>query len=1221
MPAAILHIRQKNLAPNRHQITLRLRLADQPDLEAEATVDFGLSAQEQEELRWYMEDYLQHADTTPAVQIEQVETLMQQRGVELYDKVLAANQNTQAIWFAIRNQLADLRIEIQAGIAEAAAIPWELLRDPQSNSALAVRVAAFVRVQSNPHISFVPVPANPSGRIRLLFVMSRPNGINDVIPFRSSANRLLQGLAENRVRFDIVDLRPPTYEQLQRTLKAAKEQGQPFHIVHFDGHGCYTDLSTTVLADWLPLMPLSERTGQHGYLLFEHLAHKSNIRPVSGKELGELLHDNGVPSLVLDACQTAMHQAAGQPEDAATVHDEIRAIGSLAQAVVDCGIPAVLAMRYSVYVVTAAQYVGELYAGLSLGRDFGQAASAARQHLQRNPDRWIGLKPRPLQDWFVPVIYEAQPLTLLKPSPDGEGRLGGNQNNPDPVQRNTELLRYVPDSGFVGRDETLLMLDRGFDNHRVVLLHAYAGQGKSSTAVEFARWYAETGGLGSDPLVLLTSFENYTTLNDALNQLGRLFMPQFEKHGIDWLALNDQTQRRDLLLQVLRQIPLLWIWDNVEPVAGFPQGNASLWTAQEQQELADFLKLLKLDTASKVKLLLTSRRDEQHWLGGIPFRINMPRMSSADAALLVLKLGEERNLQRHQLGDWQPLLRFCNGNPLTLRVVAMQVINSGLRSREQISAFIQALRDGEQAVEGEDAAEGGDRSLAASLAYGFAHAFTAEELTIVALLHCFQGVVDVNALAWMGEGKYALAELQGKDQQQLSDLLNRASDIGLLTPLGGTWYSIHPALPWFLQQQFARHYDGKAGRSQGVAALQAWVAAIGQLGDYYHRQFNEGNREVIALLSIEEANLLHGRRLARRQGWWDSLTSAMQGLRALYQYQGRSAEWARLVAEITADYCTADDQPVAGREQEYSLVMEYRVTLAQYQNRNLTVAATLQHKRVAWDRQLAAEALAVADGVPLSAGQRNAIRTLGVGVFTLGQILYEQKNSACVAAYQEGIGYCQRIADSAAEVVIHYNLGHAYLLITDIRDLNAAEAAYQHSLSLRGRDDALGQSRCIKQIGMVHTERFDIAHQQDAPAEILLHHFQAAESCYLDALKLCPAAAITDLAPLHGGLGALYQRAGQIEAARKHYEQGVHYCEQTGDRYGAGGTRYNLSRMYLQTAGQADSPERRRDLLQRAHAYADAALRDYQAYQGRAADDEARAQQLIDVIERLLSGR
>ena len=70
---------------------------------------------------------------------------MKQRGEELYDKVLTVNKNTQAIWFAIREQLADLRIEITTGIAEAASIPWELMRDPESGSAIALRVPALRR--------------------------------------------------------------------------------------------------------------------------------------------------------------------------------------------------------------------------------------------------------------------------------------------------------------------------------------------------------------------------------------------------------------------------------------------------------------------------------------------------------------------------------------------------------------------------------------------------------------------------------------------------------------------------------------------------------------------------------------------------------------------------------------------------------------------------------------------------------------------------------------------------------------------------------------------------------------------------------------------------------------------------------------------------------------------------------------------------------------------
>lgn len=489
MSQPTLCIRQQPVNNGLYPIRLTLKCPGQPDMEAEANIDFALTDQQQQDLRWYMEDYLPQAETVEAVQIEQIEAMMKERGEQLYRQVLTANDNTQALWFSIRNQLADLRIEIATGIKEAANIPWELMRDPQSDSAIALRVKAFVRVQSNPNISFVPAPRSEDGRIRLLYAVCRPDGDNDVA-LRAIANRLLQELekAGKRAGFDITALRPPTYEQLQKELSHAKEQGRPYHIVHFDGHGVYDDLSQSSLADWAgqfsSLMLGSKSSGKHGYLLFEYPEQKNNMRPVPGDELGKLLHDAGVPVLILNACQSAMHEAAEKPQNTETVHNEVRAIGSLAQAVVDQGIPAVLGMRYSVYVVTAAQYIGELYAGLAQGLAFGQAASQARKHLQRNPERWLGLQPRPLQDWFVPVIYEAMNLPLL----DAAQAMPLTQSALDPVQNDAKLRRHVPDQGFIGRDETLLLLDRAFDSQPIVLLHAYAGQGKTSAAVEFARW-------------------------------------------------------------------------------------------------------------------------------------------------------------------------------------------------------------------------------------------------------------------------------------------------------------------------------------------------------------------------------------------------------------------------------------------------------------------------------------------------------------------------------------------------------------------------------------------------------------------------------------------------------------------------------------------------------------------------------------------------------------
>ena len=89
----------------------------------------------------------------------------------------------------------------------------------------------------------------------------------------------------------------------------------------------------------------------------------------------------------------------------------------------------------------------------------------------------------------MPVVYEAVPIRLLPPKAAAPGLQLDPRPELDPVQTNPALLRYVPDTGFVGRDETLLMLDRAFDDHPVVLLHAYAGQGKTATA---SNWPAGT---------------------------------------------------------------------------------------------------------------------------------------------------------------------------------------------------------------------------------------------------------------------------------------------------------------------------------------------------------------------------------------------------------------------------------------------------------------------------------------------------------------------------------------------------------------------------------------------------------------------------------------------------------------------------------------------------------------------------------------------------------
>ncbi len=1232
-----LHIRQHPPVDGTYTITLTLRRPGRGDLTAEAQIKFALSEQEQEDIRWYMEDYLERAHAAEAGTVTQIEEVLTRRGEELFEKVLEGGtddgnaRDMRRMFDRVFDDLAGLRIEITTGVAEAASIPWELMREPASDSAIALRVKSFVRKQSNPSTDFIDVPGLDGGGVRLLYVACRPGGRSDV-ELRAVANRLLQDLGDDLPRFEIKALRPPTFEQLQSELQEAKNAGRPYHIVHFDGHGIYADLSESTLGEWLKALSAltlgAHQKGKHGYLLFEHPDSDENVRPVDGQTLGQLLRDTGVPILVLNACQSAMHEAVAAaehasddtpaaPKDAAAkpvnVHEEIRAIGSLAQVVVDNGIPAVLGMRYSVYVVTAAQYIGQLYKNLAKGSSFGQAASTGRKHLQLNPERWVGLEPRPLQDWSVPVVYEAAPIRLVDPTQ--EVPLDPERQT-DPAQVNPALLRYVPDSGFVGRDETLLALDRAFDEYRVVLLHAYAGQGKTATAVEFARWYGQTGGLGRPPAVLVSRFENRIDLNDVLNQVGQRFAPLLAENGTEWASLNDIEQKRDYVLNLLRRIPVLWIWDNVEPVAGFPEGTPSAWTKPEQEELALFLRQLRHDNTSKVKLLLTSRREERGWLGDTPHRIEMPRMRNTDAANLALQLGHGKGVTREVVRAWQPLIDYCQGNPMTLRVLILQALKEGRRTREQIEAFVEAIRSGESQIQDEDRSQGRDRSLGASLDYGFKHAFTNDELPIVALLHLFQGTVTVAALRLMGQvGEHALPEVRGKTDEDMIRLLERAKDVGLLTQVEPAYFTIHPALPWFLRDLFVQHYDGQEGRCGELAAVRAWVEAVGELGDYYLHEYAEGNRGVIRMLELEEANLLHARRLARRHAWWARVVSTMQGLRVLYEHHGRWAEWARLVEEIVPEFCDAEDEPIPGREEHYSLVMDYRVDLTQGQQHDLALAEALQERRVGWNRRRAADVLALPDDAELDRTQRHRLHAFANSLGTLGQILMERGDAACVEQFMEAADHFHRINDTAREATAYHNLGHARTEVPAIRDLDAAEAAYQRSLNLRSPNDALERSKVINEIGIVYYERFRDARKRNEPVETLRSYARGAEAKCLEALRLCPNDAVGDLGPMHNQLGVLYREAGRIGAARKHYEQAVQCFERTGDRYSAGLTRYNMSLMYEDAARREDEAARRRTLFERARAYAEAALRDFASYEGRAAAEEADARKLIVIID------
>ena len=1226
----ILRLTQTSLGGDRYRVEIALESGVLPQ-SAYSVFSFSLTPQDQEDIRWYLEDYLESPKYPGQEIAARIEERMAEIGKDLFKKIFHYNSDTQRLWFAVCDHLGNTRVEIVTGVAEAISIPWELIRQPRIGVHLVLQSQVFVRTSYQ--LSQRPIiPDLHSGTIRILLVICRTKGTEDV-PFRSVGSRLIRGLGEaNREVYQLDVLRPPTFEELGRKLQDAKDRGEPYHVVHFDGHGTYLDMEQlfeqfedkseevirAVLDRFIQIgdrrfspesvYPNERRPGKRGYLLFDNAKREYKHRLVGGMELGTLLKDSGVSVLVLNACRSAHAEAPEKPDTASEeksprdTHKEVRAYGSLAQEVMDAGMAGTVAMRYVVYVDTAARFVADLYSALARGQSLGQAVTLGRKQLSDNPVRETVYGPTPLQDWCVPVVYEAAPVALFPEPKAGEG-LDTQLDLKEGEARREGInpsLPGRPDVGFFGRDETLLALDRAFDTQSIVLLHALAGSGKTTAAAEFARWYLTTSGVS---IVLFTSFERYKPLDQVLGDFGQVFDPLLQMSGVQWSAITEVEERRYVAMQVLGQIPVLWIWDNVELVTGFPARIESAWSKEEQEDLADFLRSAR---ETKARFLLTSRRDEKPWLGDLPARIPVPRMPMHESLQLARALAEKHGRKMADVDDWRPLLRYTEGNPLTITVVVGQALRDGLTEREQIEEFVGKLRAGEAQLE-DDPKQGSSRSLGASLLYGFEHAFTEEEHKILTLLHLFQGFVNVGVLILMGDPDYewCLNDIRGLTREEGMNLLDRAAEVGLLTAYGGGYYSIHPALPWFFNELFGKHHpDSSDGDAEPPSrrAERAFVEAMGELSNYYWYEYNQGNRDVIAGLTVEEANLLHVRRLARINGWWGSVTSAMQGLDTLYYQTGRRAEWRRLVDEIVLDFVDPEtDGPLPGREEEWSLVTVYRVRLAR-EERDWEEAKQLQRMLVESSRKRAAPALKM-PVESLDNVQRNDVRSLTVSLHDLGEIQREMGWAECVKSYEEALNLAERIGDNALAAVCAYNLSRAYTELPNLRDLYRAEERLQRSLEFHEESDHLGRARCLTGLAYVALERFDEAREAKEPEEVLLKYLNQALGRYLEALELFPENAVADLARVHNQIGNIYGEAGQMDGAMYHYNQSIQYGESMGDLYGAGQIRFNVAVALVQA-----------DRFQDALAYAQAALRNYQTYGDRAAEEIQRTKNLIKRI-------
>lgn len=259
------------------------------------------------------------------------------------------------------------RLRIITSVSQAAQAPWELLYDHQRKSFVALDMPLVRGLPLAGEARPLAVAAYP---LRVLLADSFPAGLPRVQGEAevSDIRARLAGLTRQR-RVETSRLPNATLSALQDMLREAAAAGQPYHVLHFIGHG------------------RSDRQSGKAVLLLE--ADDGQPQEVAPAVLAPMLSEFGVKLAFLNACQSAQSSAFDLAE-------------GFAPALLAAGIPCVIGMQVSVLDDAARQFAGEFYAALA----DNQPVDVALTHARRLA---LGKGSRRKADLAIPVCYLRPP--------------------------------------------------------------------------------------------------------------------------------------------------------------------------------------------------------------------------------------------------------------------------------------------------------------------------------------------------------------------------------------------------------------------------------------------------------------------------------------------------------------------------------------------------------------------------------------------------------------------------------------------------------------------------------------------------------------------------------------------------------------------------------------------------------------------------------------------
>ncbi len=1101
---------------------------------------------ETDDLRWYLEQFYLWPTGVFIERAQTIEEKLPQWGQELFKTAASTDAAKEALsaWlqtaddaerrFSIEvdsdviedaNRTDEEKTAAQAETNEAASellsLPWELLHDGRG---FLFHGKNPVRVRRRLPNRYPQKPSATSLPLRILLVSPRPEeeGV-EYIDHRISARPLIEAIEHLGELATLTVLNPPTFPALQETLKKAAEAGRRFDVIHFDGHGVY------------------DRKVGLGGLCFEDP--KDSEKPtgramqlVHAEELAQVIRAHRIPLVFLEACQSA------KIEDNPTA--------SVAARLLQEGVTSVVAMSHSVLVETARRFVAAFYEALAEGKRVGTAMLAGQRTLYG--DTWrgkvLGAGDLRLQDWFVPVLYQEEndPLLVTRQlSKDAQ------QAQQKPRQRSFGGLPDAPPHSFIGRSRELLALERLLhdDKIRYAVVRGQGGAGKTTLAVELARWLVRTRRFEQ---AAFASLETYTDARGVLDTIGRQLLPE----GDTWSVANfpDLKQALQPIERAPRDRPTLIVLDNMESVLPDASGQTPAEAAPIEELFALCQSLLQAD--SRTRLLFTTREPLPEPFNHRHREVQLLALNRTDAIELVgevMKQGgmtpkaDDPGSEPQEIID---LVESVNRHARALVLLAREVARRGVRATtENLHQLMAEL----------DKKHPGDRenSLYASV-----------ELSLRRLSPKTREQVKALGVFYSGAHLFVLGQMLGVDAVTVGILAGQLIEVGLAEAMAYSHLRLDPALPSYLLREM--------GEAEQKEIRLRWADGMRQLVDYLYQQRFKDAEVAQQLALLEMPNLLAMLLWIQDKITPEDVVSLAEKVESLLSYLGHAKaleratvvreqasrglrEWskARFITEsanidrflergdLKAAYRIAQQllqRCLEAGERAYPGA-DYDIAMAHFNlgrvlnNGGAAEAALLQLAKARQHFQ------ALADLSNNSAESMVAatISESGDCLFSLGQL------DEAATAYKEAIRRFEKLVDRRWIAVSKGNLS-----IVRRAQQRYTEALEDHAEAL-DIFEGLGEPRSVAiawhQIGITHTEAKQFEQAEQAHKRSLAIKVQqkdrSGEACSM------------------GELGRLYGTVGRLEEAVKCYRQAAGIFVKLQDQNREGIVRNNLAAILI----------------------------------------------------------